>query len=160
MKGQKRRMSAGYPPARPNNWPGGQYTNPNGVPQGYARLSDNSGSAGASGSGATEEGETAIGCNDGKINSPRGIPERTEPALCVGIRNEDDGIETESGNPGAGLQRTVSGGNQPEASRSAGRLPTVEPRASDRRERCIKGSIRRGAEEIPRIVGAIETGAI
>jgi hypothetical protein len=66
MKGQKRRMSAGYPPARPNNWPGGQYTNPNGVPQGYASLSVNSGSerANVSGekyafsgrAGATEEG--------------------------------------------------------------------------------------------------------
>jgi hypothetical protein len=35
-------MSAGYPPARPDNWPGGQYTNPNGVPQGSGNLSVNS----------------------------------------------------------------------------------------------------------------------
>jgi len=43
MKGQKRRMSAGYPPARPDNWPGGQYTNPSGWPQGWESWSVNSG---------------------------------------------------------------------------------------------------------------------
>ena len=73
MKGQKRRMSAGYPPARPNNWPGGQYTNPNGVSQGWASLSVNSGAG-------RESRGTAIGCNDGKI-SPRGILARAEPAV-------------------------------------------------------------------------------
>jgi hypothetical protein len=45
----------------------------------------------------------AIGCNDGKINFAGEILARTDPGLCVGIRIEDDGIETESGNPGASL---------------------------------------------------------
>jgi hypothetical protein len=80
MKGQKRRMSAGYPPARPDNWPGGQYTNPNAVPQGSGSLSQFkrqpckreewklSGRNGESSGGRT----AAMGCNDGKIKFARG----------------------------------------------------------------------------------------
>ena len=74
-------MSAGYPPARPDNWPGGQYTNPNGVPQGSGSLSVNSAEEREverkQQEWGLQEGGTegrAIGCNDGKIKFAEGNP--------------------------------------------------------------------------------------